>query len=308
MIYTCTLNPSVDYRIELDSFQIGELHRAKQNDYYPGGKGINVSRVLKNFGTPNIAIGFLGGFTGKFILDSLNREGIVSDFVFHEAPTRINVKLKMMETETEINGQGPSVPRECQEMLLKKVREFTSEDYFVISGSLPSGIGFDYYEKMVSIASSKGVSWILDISSPDLKKLLQFKPFLVKPNLEELSAILGRDMGSIKALVGGGKELLQWGAENVIISMGGQGAIFMNADVVLIANAPQGRVKSTVGAGDSMVAGFLSSYIASHDPVSSFAYSVAAGSATAFSDDLCRKHEADRLLPYIKVQTWKEEE
>lgn len=307
MIYTCTLNPSIDYRVELDEFEVGGLNRAKENAYYPGGKGINVSRVLKNLGTDNMALGFLGGFTGQFILDFLNREKIESDFIFHEAPTRVNVKVKTRDSETEINGKGAFISKDNQEMLLEKIRSLTKEDYLVISGSLPQGISFDFYEKMVSIAKEKGVSWIIDISGPNVKKLLHYKPFLIKPNHHELAQILEKEIATVDDVVAGAKELVQLGAQNVIVSMGGKGAIFVNDKLTLKAEAPKGTVKSTVGAGDSMVAGFLSSYIKNKDPKASFAFSVATGSATAFSDDLCRLPEANQLLPYIKIQTWKEE-
>lgn len=303
MIYTCTLNPSIDYRIEAESFELGELNRADTSSFYPGGKGINVSRVLKNLGTPNIALGFLGGFTGKFIVDCLNEEKVVHDFIFHEGPTRINIKLKEKDEETEINGVGAEITEESRELLLKKIRMLTKDDVLVLSGSLPPSIEFDYYKEIARICHENGVGLVIDISNPRLKELLQYEPLLIKPNQYELGDILGENLTTIDGILVGGRKLNQLGAKNIIISMGGDGAAFINDQKTLIAKVPSGEVKSTVGSGDSMVAGFIAAYRQSGDVEQAFRYSVAAGSATAFSDDLCQKADVEKLLSSVKIHS-----
>lgn len=308
MIYTCTLNPSVDYKMVVDQFKQGSLNRALSSQFYPGGKGINVSRVLRNLGTPNIAIGFLGGFTGRYIQDQLNKEGLVNDFIFHEDPTRINIKLKSNTEETEINGTGAVISEEIQELLLKKIRLLTSNDYLVLAGSLPTMVSFTFYERIAAICHNQNVSLIIDTSGPKLKDLLKYSPFLIKPNRFELNEILEKEMTSENDLIEGGKSLLELGAKNIIISMGAEGAIFMNQHLILKANAPKGEVKSTIGSGDSMVAGFLSAYLMTKDTTASFRLSTAAGSATAFSNDLCTKESVHSLLSEIEIkEIYKEE-
>lgn len=301
MIYTCTLNPSIDYRVEAQEFKLGRLNRAKESTFYPGGKGINVSRVLNHLETENTAFGLLGGFTGRFILDYLNDEGVNHDFVIHEGPTRVNVKLKEADRETEINGVGAEIPEEGRKNLLQKIRELSSDDYLVLSGSLPASIEFSFYEEISRICYENKVQLIIDISYPELKSLLQYRPLLVKPNRDELMRILGRELTTIEEILEGARELNRLGAKNVIISLGGDGAAFVNEEETFVATAPKGEVKSTVGSGDSMVAGFLSEYIKSQNAELAFRYGVAAGSATAFSHDLCKKREVEQLLPNVQI-------
>ena len=301
MIYTCTLNPSIDYRVEGERFQLGQLNRAVATTFYPGGKGINVSRVLKNLNTRNTALGFLGGFTGKFILDYLNEEEVDHDFIFHEGPTRVNIKLKEADRETEINGVGAEISLESRNALLEKIRTLGNEDHLVLSGSLPASIDFSYYEEITRICFENDVPIIIDISYPELKDLLQYRPLLIKPNQDELMKILGRELTTLEEVLEGARELHRLGAKNVIISLGGDGAAFVNEHHTFVAQAPEGEVKSTVGSGDSMVAGFLSAYIETGNAEKAFRYSVAAGSATAFSHDLCKKAEVEELLPHVQI-------
>ncbi|GAA0307296.1 1-phosphofructokinase [Gracilibacillus halotolerans] len=305
MIYTCTLNPSIDYRIEADQLKLGHLNRANISTFYPGGKGINVSRVLNNLDTENTALGFLGGFTGKFIVDYLNGEEVNHSFVSHDGPTRVNVKLKETDRETEINGVGAKISNESREALIEKIKMLKKGDYLVLSGSLPTSLEFSYYKELSQICYENEVSLIIDISYPELKDLLQYRPLLIKPNKEELNQILGKELTTIEEILEGGQELQRLGAQNVMISLGGEGAAFVNEKETLIAIVPQGKVKSTVGSGDSMVAGFLSSYMKSLNIEQAFRYSVAAGSATAFSHDLCKREEVENLLPKIQIKHYK---
>lgn len=305
MIYTCTLNPSIDYRIEADQFTLGQLNRAETTTFYPGGKGINVSRVLNNLATDNIALGFLGGFTGKFILDYLNKEEVNHDFIIHDGPTRVNVKLKEANRETEINGVGAEITHQSRTDLLEKIRVLKKDDYLVLAGSLPASIDFSFYEEISRICYENEVSLIIDISYPELKELLTYRPLLIKPNQDELMRILGKELTTMEEILEAGQELHRLGAQNVLISLGGDGAAFVNGEDTLIANVPAGNVKSTVGSGDSMVAGFLSSYINSKDVEQAFRYSVAAGSATAFSHDLCKRDAVEALLANVQINRFK---
>ena len=301
MIYTCTLNPSIDYRMEAEQLSLGELNRAEATAFYPGGKGINVSRVLNNLDTKSTALGFLGGFTGKFIVDYLNDENVSHSFIIHDGPTRVNVKLKEKNRETEINGVGAEISPQAREALLEKIRKLGNEDYLVLSGSLPTSIDFSFYEEISRICYENEVALIIDISFPELKDLLQYRPLLIKPNKEELIKILGKELTTMEEILEGGRELHRLGAQNVMISLGGDGAAFVNDKETFTAIVPSGEVKSTVGSGDSMVAGFLSSYIQTSSKEQAFRYSVAAGSATAFSHDLCKREEVEKLLPEVQI-------
>lgn len=301
MIYTCTLNPSVDYHIETENLSLGALNRIEHTAFYPGGKGINVSRVLHNLGISSVALGFTGGFTGTFIEDNLKKIGIRTDFVKHEQPTRINVKIKTANEETEVNDQGASITEQHQAALLQKVEQLTEKDFLVISGSLPASVSFSIYEKMAQRCAEKGVSLIIDIPNQALKDLLIYRPLLVKPNQDELSEMIGMNIHNKQDAVKGAKKLVQLGAKNVIVSMGKDGAVFVNEQIVLNGETPSGTLKSSVGAGDSLVAGFLTSYIQKGDVVQAFQYGVTAGSATAFSEDLCTRQEVRHILQEVLI-------
>ncbi|HZG59805.1 MAG TPA: 1-phosphofructokinase [Anoxybacillus sp.] len=300
MIYTCTLNPSVDYIVEVERFRIGELNRAAKTAAFPGGKGINVSRVLKRLGVDNTAFGFIGGFTGAFIESELKKEEIHADFVKVNGDTRINIKLKSGE-ETEINGQGPSILPDHQDELMNKIQVLNQEDILVLAGSIPPSISADFYNQMVDIAKQKGVKVAVDTSGPALKQFIQHHPFFIKPNHHELGELFDTKISSKNDILSYGYKLVELGVENVIVSMAGDGAFFFNKEKILFATAPKGIVKNSVGAGDSMVAGFLAAYLNEQDIEKAFQYSVAAGSATAFSEDLCTKDKVEQLLHEVKV-------
>jgi 1-phosphofructokinase len=304
MIYTCTLNPSIDYLIEVDHLRLGSLNRTKKAQFYPGGKGINVSRVLKNIGMESTALGFVGGFTGDYIKTHLSAEGITHQFIEHDHPTRINVKLKT-DNETEINGNGAEITEEQQQQLLKHIQALAEEDFLVLAGSLPPSISINYYKLIAQICSEKGIPFIVDVSGPALTEVLQYKPFLIKPNQHELSDIVGAPIETKEDALHYGTQLLERGAENVIISMGGDGAIFINRHKTAHASVPKGEVKNTVGAGDSTVAGFLAAYVKDKDELNAFQYGVASGTATAFSTDLCKRDQVENILPQIVVNRMK---
>jgi 1-phosphofructokinase len=300
MIYTCTFNPSVDYIVHVDELRIGELNRAVKTLTFPGGKGINVSRVLKRLGIESTALGFIGGFTGAFIIEQLQNENITCDFVKVPGNTRINVKLKSGK-ETEVNGQGPMIQPEHEAEFMKKIRALTENDIVVLAGSIPSSLSPDVYEKIIDEAKKAKAKVVVDTSGPALKSLLMRKPFLAKPNHKELAELFDTTFHSKDEIMVYGHRLVELGVENVIVSMAGNGAFYFNKEMTLFAEAPKGTVKNSVGAGDSMVAGFLAAYTSGKSLEEAFAYSVASGSATAFSEDLCTKDRVEQLVHKVNV-------
>lgn len=300
MIYTCTLNPSIDYVVELDSIQLGDLNRAKRTEQYPGGKGINVSRVLKRLGVDNTALGFIGGFTGEFIREELSKELVNHDFVKANGTTRINVKLKSGD-ETEINGQGPTIETQQINELLQKVEAMNEGDIFVLAGSLPASVPADFYKTLAAAARARGVKIVADTSGPALQEIIEEKLFLIKPNHHELGELFETTISSKEESIAYAKRLVASGIENVIVSMAGAGALLITNHKILYANAPKGTVKNSVGAGDSTIGGFLAAYTQGKALEECFRYGVASGSATAFSSDLCTKEEVEKLLPEITI-------
>ncbi len=301
MIFTCTLNPSVDYVVEVDNVELGGLNRAKKTAFYPGGKGINVSRVLKKLGITNTALGFVGGFTGEFITNSLKKEGILQDFTLVDEDTRVNVKLKS-SVETEVNGQGPVISKEKEQELFEKIITMTAEDYLILAGSLPPSISPDFYQKIAAQCNENNVYFVVDTSGKALEEILPYQPFLIKPNQHELGELFNVEISSVEDAVKYGRKLLEKGPENVIVSLGSDGALLLNKEVSAYANVPKGELKNSVGAGDSLVAGFIASYVENGDYIEAFKYGIAAGSATAFSSDLCNKSSLEKLLPEIKIE------
>ncbi|HWO76643.1 MAG TPA: 1-phosphofructokinase [Bacillus sp. (in: firmicutes)] len=300
MIYTCTLNPSIDYVVEIEEVIMGDLNRAQKTSFYPGGKGINVSRVLRNLGLPSTALGFAGGFTGKFIQDFLEHEGIQHSFVEHEEPTRVNIKLKTDE-ETEINGRGPQITEEQQKRLLEQIAAITPHDVLVLAGSLPPSLPVSFYEEVAAYCKNKEIPFVADTGGIVLKRLLSYNPILIKPNQHELGDLLHTKIHTIEDVLQNGEALLEQGPENIMVTLGGHGAVFMNKKVKAVATVPKGKLKNSVGAGDSTVAGFLAVYQQTGDVLEAFKTAVACGSATAFSDDLCTKAEVEHLLPQVQI-------
>lgn len=301
MIYTVTFNPAIDYTVELDTLSIGETNRSKFSYILPGGKGINVSRVLNNLDIGNIALGFVGGFTGKFVEDYLKAKGLVTDFVYLEEDTRINVKIKTTD-ETEINASGPTIDEKDLEEFYKKLNRLKQGDYLILAGNIQDSLPRDTYSNIQKRCASKGVNTIVDTTREALTLTLENKPFLLKPNLHELESIFNVKIKDKGEAIIYAKKLLQKGAQNIIVSMGGEGALFISQEKVYFSNAPKGILKNSVGSGDSMIAGFLAKFIESRDSLEAFKYSVAAGSATAFSKDLCTKEEVEELFKKVMAK------
>lgn len=303
MIYTVTLNPSIDYIVEVEELKLGELNRMKRDLKFPGGKGINVSRVLNQLGAENTAIGFLGGFTGQYVNDMLNKGGIHTDFVEIKDDTRINIKLKHGD-ETEINGLGPVIRKEEAEELLQKLSQIRKGDIVVLSGSVPPSLGSDFYDRLTSVCRKTGAEFVMDTTGEALLKAVAHKPLLVKPNHHELAELFGVVMETKDDLVSYGRKLLDMGAKHVLVSMAGEGALLITPDHVFHANVPSGRVRNSVGAGDSMIAGFVGTLALGKGLMEAFRTGVASGSATAFSDDLAVRERIEELCPQVNITEW----
>jgi len=301
MIYTLTLNPSVDYIVKLESFQIGELNRTVDEAKFPGGKGINVSRVLNQFDTRSKALGFVGGFTGTYIEHYLQKEMIDTDFVHVDEDTRINVKLKTGQ-ESEINAKGPKITEQNFGLLQQKIMQLGPDDLLVLAGSIPSSLPKTTYEELVKICSDSRAQFVVDAEGELLKKVLPYQPLLIKPNHHELGELFETTITTAEEVIPFGKKLVEMGAKNVIVSLAGAGAVLINSQTTLLAEVPKGEVKNSVGAGDSMVAGFLAAFVETSNIEEAFRYSVASGSATAFSLGLCTKEKVEELLPHVHIK------
>lgn len=300
MIYTVTLNPSIDYIVEVDDLTLGGLNRMKRDLKLPGGKGINVSRVLNQLEVQNTAIGFLGGFTGRYIEDWLREEKIISNFVTVADDTRINIKLKAGE-ETEINGTGPVIREAEAEALLLKLEALQAGDTLVLSGSAPPSLGGDFYSKLIAVCKRKKAEFVIDTTGQALKDALALEPLLVKPNHHELAELFGVTIKTREEIITYGRRLLEAGAQYVLVSMAGEGALFISDQGVYYASAPSGTVRNSVGAGDSMIAGFVGTLSLTGDVLEAFRTGVASGSATAFSDDLADRMLIEQLKPQIEI-------
>ena len=287
MIYSVTLNPSIDFIVRVKDFQLGETNRAYEDNFFAGGKGIMVSKLLKNVKTDCVNLGFLGGFTGTFIEQNLKKLNILSDFVTVNENTRVNVKLKT-ETETEINCQGPKISETEKEEFLDKIRKIKSDDFVILSGSVPSNLGNDFYITIIEILNKNGVKFTLDSSGETFSKSLKYKPFLIKPNKDELKEYARREFKNNQEIVNYVRENLVDKAEHVIISLGGEGALYIDKKFSLFAYPlrVKDNVVNTVGAGDSVVAGFVNYMLKHNDVERAFRFAVACGTATSFSEDI----------------------
>lgn len=297
MIYTVTFNPAIDYVVRMSSFEAGSVNRTTEEQLQFGGKGINVSMVLRNLGVENIALGFLAGFTGRAIAQGLTQAGVQMDFIELSAGlTRINVKIKAGR-ETEINGQGPDIPAEALNSLFEKLSRLRQGDYLVLAGSIPASLPDDIYEQILVQLTGHGVQVVVDAERDLLCNVLAYRPFLIKPNHLELSAILGRELRTDEEIRQGAAVLQQRGARNVLVSMAAKGAILLDESGRFHKiSAPEGTVKNSVGAGDSMVAGFLAGWLEKSDYAHALKMGAATGSATAFSDGLATKSAVIKLL------------
>ncbi|WP_099221986.1 1-phosphofructokinase [Listeria costaricensis] len=300
MIYTVTLNPSIDYIVQVEDLKLGELNRMKHDDKLPGGKGINVSRVLNQLNVNSKATGFLGGFTGRFIKDWLEEEGVKTGFVKISDDTRINIKLKHGE-ETEINGLGPTISEHEQAVFFEEMQAVKMGDIVILSGSVPPSLGTNFYERIIAHCLEIGADFMIDTTGPELLEALPKKPLLIKPNHHELAELFGVNLETREDIITYGKKCLELGAQHVIVSMAGDGALFFEGEDVYFAEPIQGVVKNSVGAGDSMIAGFVGAYSVTKEPLEAFKTGVATGTATAFSTDLAKKAFINEMKPKVKL-------
>ncbi|SFL69924.1 fructose-1-phosphate kinase [Gracilibacillus orientalis] len=302
MIYTVTLNPAIDYVVSLEAFYTGKVNRSQSDYKEAGGKGINVSRVLDRFGIPSTALGFVGGFTGKFIKDYLTEMEIEHDFVSLKQDTRINVKLKAEAEESEVNGVSPTIEEEEYQAFLSKLEQLKQGDIVILAGSLPSSLSTNVYQEMVAMLKQKGIIAILDTSGAPLAEAIKASPTFIKPNHHELAELFETEVKDDQDVVRLAKQLHQeQQIDHVLVSMAKAGAIYVGAGGVLKLSAPKGTAVHSVGAGDSAVAGFIYSWQTSKNAEEAAKYAVAAGSATAFSKTLCTKEEVEALLPQVNV-------
>lgn len=300
MINTITLNPSLDYIVKVDSFKVDFLNRTEEEKIYAGGKGINVSIVLKNLGIENTALGYIAGFTGDEILRQIKSHGVNCDFIkLRNGFSRINIKLKS-DGETEINGSGPQITKQDLEALYDKLSNLGKGDYLILSGSIPNSVPDNIYEDIMNSLLDKEVEFIVDATKDLLLNVLKYKPFLIKPNHHELAEMFNVELKNDEDIIKYGKKLQEMGAKNVLISMAGNGAILLPENGEPMKRAvPKGNLKNSVGAGDSMVAGFLCGYLKNNDIYEAFKMGIATGSASAFSEELATKEEVYSLLKQI---------
>lgn len=300
MIYTVTFNPAIDYVVRMDDLVIGEVNRTRQEEIYYGGKGINVSVILSNLGVRNKALGFIAGFTGHEIEKGLADQNVASDFIkLKNGNSRINIKIKTGQ-ETEINGQGPDITDEDLHQLFRQLDILTEGDCLVLAGSIPNTLPEDVYERILERLQNKGIKFVVDATGQLLMNVIKYRPFLIKPNVHELGAIFNRQYSQDSEIVEDARQLQEKGAMNVLISMAGDGAILVAEDgQVIKMGVPQGSVINSVGAGDSMVAGFIAGYMEKKDYNYALKLGTAAGSATAFSKGLGSKESILGLLDKI---------
>ena len=297
MIYTVTFNPSLDYIVTVDHFRTGEINRTADELIFPGGKGINVSIVLKNLGIDNTALGFMAGFTGREIQRLLEEKGVTTDFIqVANGTSRINLKMRS-DQETEINGRGPVIGKEDIALLYRQLDRLEKGDILALSGSIPSSMPETIYMDIMKHLDGRGIMVAVDATKDLLMKVLPYHPFLIKPNNHELGEIFHTAIIEKDDVVKYAKKLQESGARNVLVSMAGEGAVLVTENgEVYRASAPKGILRNSVGAGDSMVAGFLAGYLKNRDYNEAFRMGVCTGSASAFSDELASKEEVEVLL------------
>lgn len=299
MVYTVTFNPAVDYVVHTDEMTVGSVNRAKSEKIYFGGKGINVSIVLSELGIPSKALGFVAGFTGAAIEQGIAQKGIETDFVHLDSGfSRINVKIKS-GSETELNGQGPAISDRALDALFKKLDSLSDGDTIVLAGSIPDSMPSDSYEKILEHLSGKNIRTVVDATKDLLMNVLKYRPFLIKPNNHELGEMFGVTLKTNEEIAKYAGKLKSMGARNVLVSMAGDGALLLDENgKTHICGVCKGTVKNSVGAGDSMVAGFIAGS-EKGDYEYALKLGTAAGGATAFSDGLAKKEEIFRLMEQL---------
>ena len=296
MIYTVTFNPSIDYIVDVKNFELGSVNRTSAELMFPGGKGINVSMVLSNLGFENTALGFLAGFTGKSVQKMLEVNGVNADFIeVEEGLTRINVKIRAQQ-ESGINGMGPAIKESDIKKLYEKLDNIKDGDILVLAGSIPAVMPETMYSDIMEHLKDKDVKIVVDATKDLLLNVLKYKPFFIKPNNHELGEIFDVELNTRDEVVPYAKKMQEKGARNVLVSMAGEGAVLVAEDgQVYKSPCPEGKVKNSVGAGDSMVAGFIAGYLESGDYKKALNKGLVTGSASAFSDNLATKEEVEEL-------------
>lgn len=301
MVYTVTFNPAIDYVVHVEDMQVGGINRLTSEEIYCGGKGINVSLVLRELGIPSRALGFVAGFTGKAIEEGVAQSGVETDFVHLEKGcTRINVKIRSGQ-ETDLNGRGPEIDDRAITQLYEKLDRLQDGDMLVLAGSIPGSLPADIYENILAHLSGKKIKTVVDATGDLLLNVLKYKPFLVKPNHHELGEMFGVTLSGMDEIVNYAGKLKELGAVNVLISMAGDGAVLVDEyGEIHRCGACRGTEKNSVGAGDSMVAGFIAGS-ADGDYEYALKLGTAAGGATAFSDGLAKRDMIYELLKQMRV-------
>lgn len=300
MIYTVTLNPSIDYHVGLSSLAKGTINEAQKEWKDAGGKGINVSKVLRILGMESTALGFVGGFTGTFIQQQIEQAGIYHQLIRVEQDSRINIKIKA-EVETDITGISPAIPEAALQQLLGQLDQLQRGDYLVLAGSVPKSVPADIYQTIMERLRNKGIHLFLDAKGEALQSSLAEKPFLIKPNHHELGELFGVTITTMEEAAAYGRQALERGAKNVIVSMADQGAVLINQQEAYAARIPESKPVNSIGAGDSMVAGFLYAHTQGWRAEEAFRFAVAAGSTTALSEGFCTHEKITSFLPQITI-------
>ncbi|WP_302626130.1 1-phosphofructokinase [uncultured Eubacterium sp.] len=302
MIYTVTFNPSIDYIVSVEDLKLGYVNRTSAELMFPGGKGINVSMVLSNLGIENTAFGFLAGFTGESIQNMLEANGVNADFIkVKEGTTRINVKIRAQQ-ESEINGMGPAIDEQDIKALYEKLGKLKDGDILVLAGSIPTVMPETMYSDIMEYLKDKDIKIVVDATKDLLLNVLKYKPFFVKPNNHELGEIYGVELKTREDVVPYAKKMQEQGARNVLVSMAGEGAVLVaeNGEVYK-SRCPEGKVRNSVGAGDSMVAGFIAGFLKTGDYKEALRSGLLTGSASAFSDNLATLEEVEKLGETFKL-------
>ncbi|MCI5479948.1 MAG: 1-phosphofructokinase [Lachnospiraceae bacterium] len=300
MIYTVTFNPSLDYIVSINNFQMGKTNRTAKEQMLPGGKGINVSTVLWNLGIESTALGFTAGFTGKEIEKRSREIGFACDFIpVEHGFSRINIKLKDFDG-TEINGMGPAIDASAVDILLGKLDQLKAGDILVLAGSIPDSMPDSIYRDILARLSKKDVLFVVDATKDLLMNVLEYRPFLIKPNNHELGEIFQKNLSTREEVIPYARKLQELGARNVLVSMAGEGAVLLDENGrVYMQPAPKGTLVNAVGAGDSMVAGFIAGWEQKRDYLHAFKMGISAGSASAFSEFLATRKEIDRIYELL---------
>jgi 1-phosphofructokinase len=301
MIYTCTLNPAIDLFMDVDSLEPFVVNRTNTEDYQPNGKTINISIMLKRIGINNTALGFIGGFTGKYIDSELQQLGIITDFTEISGMTRVNAFVRAGDKEYKIVNKGPVIPENKKTEIIHKIASIPKGSYLFVSGSIPKGLSDEIYEEISRISREKQLRLILDISSKKLLDCLPYKPYLIKPNKEELASFFGKDDLDDEEILYLSKKLLDKGAERVLVSLGEEGSLYVSGQAIIRVTSPQGKVVNTTCAGDALLGTFVGKLELGASLEDALIYASAAGAATAFSMGLANLEDVKALIEEIQV-------